>query len=123
MDINKYRNCINKLIAWEWMILKQLRKSKRKNYFTKRIFCNFQLTIYFIFCFAIPFIISRLIIAIGLPNSLVDITRIICSFILLRFISPIDKISKNGSDEKNKRKLEVVKAVEKIIESYENKFK
>ena len=34
MDINKYRNCINKLIDWEWMILKQLRKNKRMNYFT-----------------------------------------------------------------------------------------
>ena len=33
-DINKYRNCTNKLIAWVWMILKELRKSKRKYYFT-----------------------------------------------------------------------------------------
>ena len=30
MEINKYINCINKLIAWEWMIIKQLRKSKRR---------------------------------------------------------------------------------------------
>ena len=30
MYINKYRNFINKLIAWESMILKQLRESKRR---------------------------------------------------------------------------------------------
>ena len=43
MDINKYRNCINKLIAWEWMILKQLRKSKRRIILPKESFAIFSL--------------------------------------------------------------------------------
>jgi len=30
MDKNKYKNYINKLIAWEWMIFKQLSKRKRR---------------------------------------------------------------------------------------------
>ena len=35
----------------------------------------------------------------------------------------MDKLSKKEREEKNKRKVEVVKAVEKIREAYENKFK
>ena len=94
-----------------------------QKYFTKRIFCKFQFWICYIFYFAIPFIISSLIIGIGLPKPLVDLTRIICFFIWLWFISPIDKLSKKERAEKNKRKLEVVKAVEKAIEAYESKLK
>ena len=37
--------------------------------------------------------------------------------------SAIDKLSKTEMEEKNKRKVELVKAVEKAIEAYENKFK
>ena len=28
MDANKYRNCIKKLIAWEWIILNNLERLK-----------------------------------------------------------------------------------------------
>ena len=39
------------------------------------------------------------------------------------FITTIDKLSKKERDEKNKRKVYIVKAVEKAREKYENKFK
>ena len=69
MDINKYRNCINKLIAWEYMILKQLRKRKRRIILLRESFAIFSLLSILCSVFAITFIISNLIIAIGLPNS------------------------------------------------------
>tara|TARA_B100000575_G_C22600938_1_gene375779 strand:- start:170 stop:316 length:147 start_codon:yes stop_codon:yes gene_type:complete len=47
----------------------------------------------------------------------------ICFFIWLWFISLIDKLSKKGREEKNKRKVKIVKAIEKTIEAYKNKFK
>ena len=40
---------------------------------------------------------------------------------LVGFILPIDKLSKKEREEKNKRKVEVVKALEKAREAYENK--
>tara|TARA_Y100001933_G_scaffold201299_1_gene202823 strand:+ start:333 stop:704 length:372 start_codon:yes stop_codon:yes gene_type:complete len=123
MDINNYRNCVNNLITWEWNILKQLRKNKRRITLLRASFATFSLASVLFSVFAIPFIISDLIIAIGVPNSLVDITRIICFFIWLWFISPVDKLSKKEREEKNKKKVEVVKIVEKAIETYENKFK
>tara|TARA_Y100001978_G_C23424995_1_gene305572 strand:+ start:323 stop:553 length:231 start_codon:yes stop_codon:yes gene_type:complete len=51
------------------------------------------------------------------------IGKIIFFFIWPWFISPIDKISEKEGYEKNKRKVEVVKAVEKFRKLYENKFK
>ena len=69
MYINKYRNFINKLIAWESMILKQLRKSKRRIILLRESFAIFSLLSILFSVFAITFIISNLIIAIGLPNS------------------------------------------------------
>ena len=123
MDINKYRNCINNLIVWEWMIFNQLKKSKRRIILLRESFAIFSILSILFSVFAIPIIISNLIIAIGLPNSLVDLTRIIFFFIWLWFISPIDKLSRKEREEKNKRKVEVVKVVEKVREEYENKFK
>ncbi len=122
MDINNYRNCINKLITWEWIISKQIRKNKRRFILLRESFAIFNFVSILFSVFAIPFIISSLIIAIGWPNSLVDLTRIISFFIWLWFISPIDKLSKKQREEKNKRKVEVVKAIEKAIEVYENKL-
>ena len=58
-----------------------------------------------------------------MPNSLNDVTRKICFFFWLLFISPIDKLSKKEREEKNKRKIMAVKAVKNAIETYENKFK
>ena len=69
MDINKYRNCINKFIAWEWMILKQLRKGKRRIILLRESFAIFSLLSILFSVFEINFIISNLIIAIGLPYS------------------------------------------------------
>tara|TARA_B100000575_G_scaffold12937_1_gene9353 strand:- start:20 stop:391 length:372 start_codon:yes stop_codon:yes gene_type:complete len=123
MDINNYRNCINKLITWEWIIFKQIKKNKRRFILLRVSFAIFSFVSILFSVFVIPFIISSLIIAIGLPNSLVDLTRIICFFIWLWFISPLDKLTKKEREEKNKRKVVVVKAVEKAIEEYENKFK
>tara|TARA_Y100000589_G_scaffold328043_1_gene371299 strand:- start:131 stop:337 length:207 start_codon:yes stop_codon:yes gene_type:complete len=60
---------------------------------------------------------------IGLPNSLIVCTQIICLFFWLGFISPIDQLSKKEREEKNKRKLKIVKVVEKARKTYENKFK
>ena len=69
MYINKYRNFINKLIAWESMILKQLRKSKRRIILLRESFAIFSLLSILFSVFGINFIISNLIIAIGLPYS------------------------------------------------------
>ena len=69
MYINKYRNFINKLIAWESMILKQLRKSKRRIILLRESFAIFSLLSILFSVFAMNFIMSNLIIAIGLPNS------------------------------------------------------
>ena len=51
------------------------------------------------------------------PNIILCLQR----FIL--FINTIDKLSKKEREEKNKRKVQVVKAVEKAIDAYEHKFK
>ena len=59
----------------------------------------------------------------GDSYPIVDWTRLISFFVWLWFISPIDKLSKKEREKKNKRKIEVVKAVEKVREAYENKFK
>ena len=58
-----------------------------------------------------------------MPYTYVDWTRLTSFFIWLWFISPIDKLSKKEREEKNKRKVEVVKALEKAREVYKNKFK
>ena len=58
-----------------------------------------------------------------MPYPVVDWTRLTSFFIWLWFISPIDKLSKKEREEKNKRKVVVVKAIEKAREVYENKFK
>ena len=73
--------------------------------------------------FAPPFVIGSLLSSRGLSLTVVDWTRLISFFIWLWFISPIDKLSKKEREEKNKRKVEVVKAVQKVREAYENKFK
>ncbi len=69
MDINKNINCINKLIAWEWMILKQLRKIKIILILLREYFAIFSLLSILFSVFALNFILSSLIIAIRLPNS------------------------------------------------------
>ena len=69
MYINKYRNFINKLIAWEWMILKQLRKSKRRIILLRESFAILSLLSILFSVFGITFVMSNLIIAIGFPNS------------------------------------------------------
>ena len=111
------------LINWEWNTLKRLRKKRRRNILLRSTFTIFSLASILFCVFAPPFIIGSLLIATGFPNSLVDLTRIICFFAWLWFISPIDKLSKKEREKKNKRKIEVVKAVEKAREVYENKFK
>ena len=123
MDINKYRNFINNLINWEWNTLKKLRRKRRKNYLLRGSFALFSLASILFCVFAPPIILGGLSSAIGVPSSVVDWTQLISFFLWLWFISPIDKLSKKERDEKNKTKLEVVRAVEKAREAYENKFK
>ena len=123
MDINKYRNFINNLINWEWNTLKKLRRKRRKNYLLRGSFALFSLASILFCVFAPPFILGSLLSVIGFPSTVVDWTHLITFFVWLWFISPIDKLSKKEREEKNKRKVEVVKAVEKIREAYENKFK
>ena len=123
MDINKYRNCINNLINWEWNTLKKLRRKSRRNYLLRSSFAIFSLASILFCVFAPPFILGSLLSSMGSSFNVVDWTRLISFFIWLWFISPIDKLSKKEREEKNKRKVEVVKAVEKAREVYENKFK
>ena len=123
MDINKYRNCINNLINWEWNTLKKLRRKSRRNYLLRGSFAIFSLASILFSVFAPPFILGSLLSSMGSSFTVVDWTRLISFFIWLWFISPIDKLSKKERKEKNKRKVEIVKAVEKAREAYENKFK
>ena len=123
MDINKYRNCINNLINWEWNTLKKLRRKRRRNYLLRSSFAIFSLASILFCVFAPPFILGSLLSSMGSSFTVVDWTRLISFFIWLWFISPIDKLSKKEREEKNKRKVKVVKAVEKAREAFENKFK
>mgnify|MGYP001302168819 FL=1 len=123
MDINKYRNCINNLINWEWNTLKEFRRQRRRNYLLRGSFAIFSLASILFCVFAPSFIFGSLLTSMGVPYPIADWTRIISFFVWLWFISPIDKLSKKEREEKNKRKVEVVKAVQKVREAYENKFK
>ena len=122
MDLNKYRNCINNLINWEWIILKKLRRERRKNILLRGSFTIFSISS-ILFCVCSPsFILGSLLTTIGVPYSIIDLTRIISFFLWLWFISPMDKLSKKERDKKNNRKVEIVKAIEKAREKYDNKF-
>jgi len=123
MDINKYRNCINNLINWEWNTLKKLRRKRRRNYLLRSSFAIFSLASILFCVFAPPLILGSLFSSMGSSFNVLDWSRLISFFVWLWFISPIDKLSKKEREEKNKRKVEIVKAVEKAREAYENKFK
>ena len=123
MDINKYRNCINNLINWEWNTLKKLKRIRRRNYFFRGSYAVIFLTSILFCVFAPPFILGSLLSSIGASYPFVNWTRLISVFVWLWFISPIDKLSKKEREEKNERKVQVVKAVEKAREAYENKFR
>ena len=123
MDFNKYRNCINNLINWEWNTLKKLRRKRKRNILLRGTFVIFSLSSILFCVFSPPFILGSLFTVIGVPYSLINWTRIISFFIWLWFISPKDKLSKKEREKKNELKVEVVKAVEKAREAYDNKFK
>ena len=123
MDLNKYRNCINNLINWEWNTLKELKRKRRRNILLRGSFAIFSLASILICIFSPPLILNSLLKAIGFDYFVVDWIRIISFFIWLWFISPIDKLSKKDRDEKNKRKVDLVKAIEKAREAYDNKIK
>ena len=122
MDLNKYRNCINNLVNWEWKTLKQLKRKRRKNILLRGSFAIFSI-VSILFCIFSPtFILSGLLKTVGVPYYIIDFSRIITFFIWLWFISPLDKLSKKEREEKNKRKVEIVKAIEKAREEYKNKI-
>ena len=122
MDLNKYRNCINNLVNWEWKTLKQLRRKRRKNILLRGSFAIFSI-VSILFCIFSPtLILSGLLKTVGVPYQIIDLTRITFFFIWLWFISPFDKLSKKEREEKNMRKVEIIKAIEKAREEYENKI-
>jgi len=121
MDLNKYRNCINNLVNWEWKILKQLRRKRRKNILLRGSFAIFSIASILFCIFSPTFILGSLLKTIGVPYQIIDLTRITFFFIWLWFISPLDKLSKKEREEKNRRKVEIIKAIEKAREEYENK--
>ena len=123
MDLNKYRNCINNLINWEWKTLKQLRRKRRKNILLRGSFAIFSIASILFCIFSPTFILGRLLKSVGVPNYIVNLIRITFFFIWLWFISPLDKLSKKEREEKNRRKVEINKAIEKAREEYENKVK
>ena len=123
MEINKYRNCINNLINWEWNTLKKFRRQSRRNYLLRGSFAILSLASILFCIFAPPFILGSLLSSIGASYPFVNWTKLMSVFVWLWFISPIDKLSKKEREEKNKRKVQVVKAVEKAREAYENKFR
>jgi len=122
MDLNIYRNCINNLINWEWKTLKKLRRKRRKNIFLRGSFAIFSIASILFCIFSPTFILGRLLKTAGVPYYIIDLTRITFFFIWLWFISPLDKLSKKEREEKNKRKVEIIKAIEKAREEYENKI-
>ena len=123
MNKNKYRTCINNLIKWEWNTLKQLRRERRRNYLLRVSFAIFSLGSILFCVFAPPVILASFLSYLGASYPVINWTRFISVFVWLWFISPIDKLSKKEREEKNKRKVQVVKAVEKAREAYENKFR
>ena len=123
MNLNKYRNCINNLINWEWKTLKKLRRKRRKNIFLRGSFAIFSIASILFCIFSPTFILGRLLKTAGVPYYIIDLTRITFFFIWLWFISPLDKLSKKERAEKNRRKVEIIKAIEKAREEYENKVK
>ena len=123
MDLNNYRNCINNLINWEWSTLKHFRRKRRRNIILRVFFALFSLVSILVCVFSPPFILGSLLTAIGLSSSIVNWTRMIGLFVWIWFISPMDKLSKKERDVKNKRKLELVKTIDKVREFYDNKFK
>ena len=123
MDLNIYRNCINNLINWEWKTLKQLRRKRRKNIFLRGSFAIFSIASILFCIFSPTFILGRLLKTAGVPYYIIDLTRITFFFIWLWFISPLDSLSKGEREEKNKRKIEIIKAIEKAREEFENKVK
>ena len=122
MDLNKYRNCINNLVNWEWKTLKQLRRKRRKNILLRGSFAIFSIASILFCIFSPTFILGRLLKTAGVPYYIIDLTRITFFFIWLWFISPLDKLSKKEREEKNRRKVEIIKAIEKAREEYENKI-
>ena len=123
MDLNKYRNCINNLINWEWKTLKQLRRKRRKNILLRGSFAIFSIASILFCIFSPTFILGSLLKTVGFPYYIVDLTRIVFFFLWLWFISPLDKLSKKEREENNKRKVELIKSIEKAREEYENKVK
>ena len=121
MDLNKYRNCINNLINWEWNTLKQLRKKRRRNILLRGSFALLSIASILFCVFSPPFIIVSLLNTIKVPHYIIDGTRMISLFIWLWFISPMDKLSKKEREIKNNKKVEMVKAFEKAKEEYNNK--
>ena len=123
MDLNKYRNCINNLVNWEWKTLKQLRRKRTKNILLRGSFAIFSIASILFCIFSPTFILASLLKTVRVPYHIIDLTRIIFFFIWLWFISPLDKLSKKEREEKNRRKVEIIKAFEKAREEYENKVK
>ena len=123
MDINKYRNYLNNLINWEWSTLKKFRRQSRGNYLLRGSFAIFSLASNLLCVFAPSFILGSLLSFIRVPYPIVEWTKLISLFVWLWFICPIDKLSKKERQEKNKRKVALVKAVEKARKAYENKLK
>ena len=122
MDLNKYRNCINNLINWEWDTLKKFKRKRRRNILLRGSFAFFSIASILFCVFSPPFILSSLLTATEVPYSIIKWTRIISFFVWLWFISPVDKLSKKEREIKNKRKVELVKAFEKARREYYNKI-
>jgi len=123
MDLNKYRNCINNLVNWEWKTLKKLRRKRRKNFLLRGFFAVFSIASILFCIFSPTFILASLLNTVGVPYHIIGWTRIIFFFIWLWFISPLDNLSKKEREEKNRGKVEIIKAIEKAREEYENKIK
>ena len=123
MDLKKYRNWINNLVNWEWKTLKQLRRKRRKNILLRGSFAIFSIASILFCIFSPTLILGSLLKNVGVPYHIIDLTRIIFFFIWLWFISPLDNLSKKEREEKNRRKVEIIKAIEKAREEHENKVK
>ena len=113
MDTYKYINLIKNILLGNGLFSNKLERIKEDLFYQGNLF-QFSFVSILFSVFAILFTISSLIISIGLTKSIIKLTRIICFFNWVYFISPIDKLSKKQREEKNNRKVEVVNQLKRI---------
>ena len=88
MAINSYKNCLYNIVNWEWNILKNLKRKRRRNFLLRGSFAIFCLTSIIFYIFLPPFILGSLLNAIGFPLIIIDWTKL-TSLLWVFLINPM----------------------------------